>query len=486
MPARTGKQYLAGLREQEREVWLGGERVKDVTTHPGLKNGAKAIASLYDMQCDPKLRDQMTYVSPTSGDRVGLSFIIPRTREDLEKRRAMMLNWARTTCGMMGRSPDFMNVTYSAWAGAEAFFAQGKPEYGENMRRYYEYIRENDLTLTHSLINLQRSRTVSGVFNLEEGTALQVVRETDAGIIVRGARILATLGPLADEIGVYSPRMGRHTESHSPFALSFAIPCGAKGLRFLCRESFDLGRSHFDHPLGSRFEEMDCVVFFDDVLVPWERVFLLGDVDMLNRTAAVTHSSAHSAHQGAVKNLAKCEFVLGVALLMTQTLGNSHLPHVEERIGELMLYAQMTRACMRAAEADATLDEWGVMTPDQLMVESPRNLFMNAYPRMIEIIQLLGSSSFLIAPTEADFRGPLGADIEQYLATDNTSAKERVRLFRLAWDLAGSAFAGRQVLYERFFASDPLTRARAIASIYPKKEVMDRVLEFLGREDDNS
>ncbi len=172
MGARTGKQYLAGLREQEREVWLGGERVRDVTTHPGLKNGARAIASLYDMQHDPKLRDAMTYVSPTSGERVGLSFLIPRTREDLETRRVMMLNWARTTCGMMGRSPDFMNVTYSAWAGAAEFFAQGKPEYGDNMRRYYEYIRENDLTLTHSLINLQRSRTVSGVFNLQEGTAL--------------------------------------------------------------------------------------------------------------------------------------------------------------------------------------------------------------------------------------------------------------------------------------------------------------------------
>ncbi|MGH7028911.1 MAG: 4-hydroxyphenylacetate 3-hydroxylase N-terminal domain-containing protein, partial [Stellaceae bacterium] len=218
MGARSGKQYLAGLREQEREVWIGGERVRDVTAHPGLKGGARAIASLYDMQCDPKFRDEMTYVSPSSGDRVGLSFLIPRTREDLERRRTMMLNWARTTCGMMGRTPDFMNVTYSTWAGAAEFFAQGKPEYGDNMRRYYEYIRENDLTLTHSLINLQRSRTVSGVFNLQEGTALQVVRETDAGIIVRGARILATLGPLADEIGVYSPRMGRHAESHSPFA----------------------------------------------------------------------------------------------------------------------------------------------------------------------------------------------------------------------------------------------------------------------------
>jgi len=175
MSARTGRQYLNGLREQDREVWLEGERVKDVTIHPGLKNGARAIASLYDMQTDPKLRDEMTYVSPTTGDRVGLSFIIPRTREDLERRRVMMMNWARTTCGMMGRSPDFMNVTYAAWAGAADYFAggeHGRPEFAENMRRYHEYIRENDLTLTHSLINLQRSRTVSGVFNLEEGTAL--------------------------------------------------------------------------------------------------------------------------------------------------------------------------------------------------------------------------------------------------------------------------------------------------------------------------
>src|SRR5256714_7802672 len=486
MPARMGRQYLNGLREQDREVWLAGERVKDVTTHPGLKNGARAIASLYDMQCDPKLRDEMTYVSPATGDRVGLSFVIPRTREDLEKRRAMMLNWARTTCGMMGRSPDFMNVTYAAWAGAADYFAQGmgRPEFAENMRRYYEYIRENDLTLTHSLINLQRSRTISGVFNLEEGTALEVVRETDTGIVVRGARILATLGPLADEIGVYSPRMGRHTEDHSPFAVSFAIPCGTPGVKFLCRESFDLGRSHFDHPLGSRFEEMDCVVFFDDVLVPWERVFLLYDVNRLNTTPHITHSTAHSAHQGAAKNLAKCEFVLGLALLMTQTLGNAHLPHTEERIGELMLYTELMRSCMRAAEADAATDRWGVMCPAILPVESTRNLMMNCYPRMIEILQLLGSSSFLLTPSEKDFAGPLQPDIEQYLATDNTEARERVKLFRLAWDVAGNAFGSRQVLYERFFASDPLTRARAMAAVYPKGEVIERVREFLGRDGD--
>src|SRR6185503_9458201 len=483
MAARTGRQYLTGLKEQERQVWLGGERVKDVTTHPGLAGGARAIAALYDMQSDPKFRDEMTYISPTTGDRVGLSFIIPRTREELEARRVMMLNWARTTCGMMGRSPDFMNVTLAAWAAAADYFARGRPEFGDNIRRYYEYIRENDIVLTHSLINLQRSRNITANFNLQEGTALRAVRETSRGLVVRGARVLATLGPISDEIAVYSPRLGQHSESHSPFALAFAIPCGAPGVRFLCRDSFDLGRSHFDHPLGSRFEEMDSIVFFDDVEVPWDRVFLYGDVNLLNGAASGTHYSSHSSHQGAAKNLAKCEFVLGIALLMTEALGNKHLPHTEERIGELIMYTTLTRAIIRAGEADAKLDEWGVMCPDSVTIESTRNLFMTAYPKMIEILQLLGSSSFMITPSEADLKGPLGGHIEQYLATDNSSARDRIKLFRLAWDVAGSSFGSRQVLYERFFASDPLTRARALAAIYPKNEAMQRVLDFLQQDD---
>jgi 4-hydroxyphenylacetate 3-monooxygenase len=486
MPARTGRQYLQGLRDQQREVWLGGERVKDVTSHPGLRRGAQAIAALYDMQHDPQLGTAMTAVSPTSGERVGLSLVIPRTRADLEARRDMMLHWARATCGMMGRSPDFMNVTFAAWAGAADYFAQCRPEFGANVRAYHAHISEHDLTLTHALINLQRSRTVSGVLNLEEGTALHVVRETDAGVIVRGARVLATLAPISDEIAVYSPRLAQMDQPHSPFALNFAIPVGTPGLKFLCRESFDLERSRFDHPLGSRFEEMDCVAFFDDVLVPWERVFLLGDINLINGTGLTTGSSMHTAHQGAAKNLAKCEFVLGVALHMTRTLGNAHLPHTEERLGELMMYTELMRACMRAAEADAALDQWGVMRPSALPVEITRNLFTTAYPRMAEILQLLGSSSFMITPTEADFRTPLAGDIDQYLATEGASARERVKLFRLAWDIAGSAFGSRQVLYERFFASDPLTRARFLGAIYPKDEIMTRVTDFLARDDDAS
>src|SRR3989442_12268691 len=221
---------------------------------------------------------------------------------------------------------------------------------------------------------------MSGVFNLEQGTALSVVRETDAGVVVRGARILATLGPMSDEIAVYSPRVARHTEKHSPFAINFAIPCGTPGLKFLCRESFDLGRSRFDHPLASRFEEMDCVLFFDDVLVPWERVFVLGDVDLINNTAMTTHSAAHTAHQGAAKNLAKCEFVLGVALHMTQTLGNAHLPHSEERLAEVTMDKELIGTVIRSAEAGATSHEVDGWCRDPLQRRDSANPLISGSP----------------------------------------------------------------------------------------------------------
>jgi 4-hydroxyphenylacetate 3-monooxygenase len=484
MPARTGQDYIRGLQERPSEVWIGGERVADVTTHPALRNGVRSIAALYDMQHHPDLKDEMTYISPTTGDPVGLSFIIPRSQQDVERRGKMMLHWARATCGMMGRSPDFLNVNFAAWAAAADYFAQNRPAFKTNIVRYYEYIREHDLTLTHSLINLQRRRSPSGVQTLSEDTALRVVRETDAGIIVRGSRVLATLGPIADEIAVYSPRMRKMGEGHSPYALNFSIPCSTPGLKFLCRESFDLGRSHFDHPLGSRFEEMDAVVFFDDVLVPWERVFLFGDVDLVNDTAVATGSHIHTAHQGAAKNIAKSELVLGVALLMAETLGSTQVPHIQERLAELMVHTEVMKASLRAAEADAQLDRWGVMSPAGLPLEVIRTLFMNVYPRMVEILQLMGSSSFMIIPSEADFQSELKPEIEQYLATDTASARERVKLFRLAWDIACSAFAGRQVLYERFFAGDPLNRAQFLYSIYPKEAVMERIREFLGDDEE--
>ena len=481
MPARTGDEYIAGLRDRASEVYIAGERVKDVTTHPALSNGVKSLARLYDMQHDPEQVDGMTYVSPTTGDRVGLSFITPRTTDDLERRREMMTRWARASCGMMGRTPDFLNTSVMAMAAAGDYFAQNRPEFKDNMERYYEHVREHDLVLTHTLINLQRSRSPQAT-PLEDETdvALSVVRETDAGIVVSGARVLATLGPLADEIAVYPSRSHRLPQGAAErYSFAFAIPCNAQGVRFLCRESLDLGRSHFDHPLGSRFEEMDAIVFFDDVLVPWERVFLLGDAELCNGLSMETNQYTHSGHQVVTKNVVKCEFVLGLANLMARTLDSSQLPQVQQMMAEIIENLEITKACLRAAEADASLDQWGVMCPSHFPLMVARNLFIRMYPRMAEILHLLGSSSLMALPTEADLKGPLASHVNRYLETDTASAEERVRTFRLAWDASCSAFGSRQVLYERFFQGDSVRNAHILSDAYDKEPMTEWVREFL-------
>ena len=480
MAARTGDEFLQGLRENPPELYLQGERVKDPTTHGGLSNGVHTLARLYEMQHDPELRDVMTYISPSSGDRVGLSFIVPRTQSDLQRRRAMMTQWAKVSCGMMGRTPDFLNVSFMAMAEASGYFAGNRPQFGNNVKAYYEFIRENDLVLTHTLINLQRSRRPSPS-GLDDTTdvALSVVKETDDGIVVHGARVLATL-PIADEIAVYPPR-SHHLPADAArrTSFAFALPCHTPGLKFLCRESFDLQRTRFDHPLGSRFEEMDAIAFFDNVLVPWERVFLLGDVDLCNNMSMATGQYVHSGHQVVAKNVIKCEFILGLANLMVQTLGSGQLPQVQQMLAEIIENLEVTKACLRTAEVDATVDDWGVMSPAPTPLMVARQLFIRMYPRMAEILHLLGSSSLMALPTEADLSGPLAPEIRRYLETDTASAAERIRLFRLAWDTCCSAFASRQVLYERFFQGDQVRNAFLLNALYDKEPMTERVRAIL-------
>jgi 4-hydroxyphenylacetate 3-monooxygenase len=309
------------------------------------------------------------------------------------------------------------------------------------------------------------------------------VKETDAGIIVHGARVLATLAPLSEEIALYP------TTSHmlpdnapSPTSFAFAIPCNTPGLKFQCRESFDHSRSHYDHPLGSRFEEMDAVAFFDNVLVPWERVFLLGDVALCNNMQLATHRHLHSGQQVVTRNVAKCEFVLGLANLMTETLGSNDQTQVQTMIAEIIENLEVTKACLRTAEVDAKIDEWGVMCPAELPLQVARNMFIRMYPRMGEILHLLGSSSLMALPSEADMEGPLAEDISRYLETDTSSAKDRVQLFRLAWDVSCSAFGARQILYERFFQADSVRNAVILYNMTDRESASNLVREFLAQD----
>lgn len=483
MGARTGREYIEDLRNAPRDVYLEGEHIRDVTRHPRFQGIIRSMAELYDMQSDASLADVMTYPSPTSGDRVGMSFLTPRTGEDLVRRRQMMQRWAEHSFGMMGRSPDYLNSSLMAFAAAKGFFAQNDPAYGEHVDRYYTEVRERDLCLTHTLISPQVNRAVSPAQQSDPTIVAKIVRETDRGLVIRGGRMLATLAPVSDEIAVFPSTVLKGAPDAEAYAFAFAIPISTPGLRLICREGFDRGRSHFDHPLASRFEEMDAVIAFDDVEVPWERVFLARDVDLCNDVYGDTNAVVHMAHQVLVKNVAKADFLLGLASLMAESIGITQFQHVQEKIAEIITNVEVMRACLRASEADARPDAYGVLCPARAPLDVARNLFPKMYPRMIEILQLLGASGLMALPTEADLSGEARADIATYLQARNVPAAERIRLFRLVWDTALSSFGSRQVLYERFFFGDPVRMASALYSVYDKEPSMERVRAFLERTD---
>lgn len=479
MAARTGDEFIQRLKATPREVYIEGELVRDVTSHRAFRNVLESVAHLYDMQHDPDLRADMTYASPDSGDQVGTPYMQPRTRDDLLKRSRAMSHWARFSHGMMGRTPDYLSSATMAFAAAKDYFALTDPRFGENVERYYQLAREQDLCLTHTLINPQANRSVGPAGQADPFLAARVVKETDGGIIVRGARMLATLGPLADEIQVFPSTVVKTGPEDAPYAFGFVIACDTPGLKFVCRETYDLNRPHHDHPLGSRFEEMDAVVVFDDVLVPWERVFLYGDPEVANGAFGATNAVIHMAHQVMAKNIAKTEFMLGLVSLIVDTIAIEPYQHVHEKVSEIIIGLETMRALRHAAESDAQLDRWGLMTPARGPLDAARNLYPKLYPRFVEIVQQLSASGLMATPTEADIEGPMGPAIERFFTAARADSRERIALFRLAWDTAVSSFGSRQVLYERFFFGDPVRMAGALFNTYDKQPYMDRVREFI-------
>jgi 4-hydroxyphenylacetate 3-monooxygenase len=481
MGARSGNNYLSSLKKLGAEIFLGGARVSDVTTHPAFRNCARSVASLYDMQSEHP--EAMTFRTDDGG-RAGLSFHQPKTSDELRKRSRMMKAWADFSGGFMGRTPDYLNVSIAAMAAAHEFFAESDPRFGDNIQAYYRQARDHDWCATHTLVNPRASRAKGWAGETDAALALRVVEKTRGGIIVSGCRMLATLAPMAEELLVFPSTVLKAGSAAEPFALSFAINCNAAGLRFICRDSYDLARSKFDAPLAARFEEMDCVVIFDNVLVPWERVFLCGDVARCNALYGATGAVVHMMHQVAVKNVAKSEFILGLAARIAQASDATALQHTRERLAEMITTAETMRACLRAAEADAAVDKWGVCVPARAPLDTARNLFPRLYPRMVEIIQLCSSSSLMATPQDADFTNPAErGDIERYFMAADSNARERVALYRLAADAACSAFAGRQVLYERFFFGDPIRMASALVDNTDLEPLIDRVKAFLARPD---
>ena len=462
MPIRTGEQFIAGLRAHPRDVWVRGKRVHDVTAHPAFNGSVRALARLYDMQHEAAHRSALTYVVPETGERAGLAFMPARSIEDLERRRDAFHLWAVSNFGLMGRSPDFLNVTLLAFAEAKERFAhhaplasgRDRPDFAENIARYYAHVRDNDLFLSHALIAPQndRSKQSSELANLH----LRVIRETDAGIHVSGARMIATLGPVSDEMMIYNlPTFKPGDEDH---AIMFAVPTHAEGLRQICREPYMTTEAQsFDHPLATRFEENDSLLIFDNVLVPWERVFCYRDVALSNSLYTQTALRNYTAHQTNTRALVKMQFAVGLAVSVARAIKADQFLHVQQMLGECLNYVEEIKSALVRSEVEAETTAQGTLRPSLAPLQALRTRLPTTYPRVIEVLQTIGAGGFMLMPSGADLAAPeLSADTQLYYQGAGMPALDRVKLFKLAWDLAGESFGQRLVQYERYYAGDPV------------------------------
>jgi 4-hydroxyphenylacetate 3-monooxygenase len=479
MGTRTGRQFLDSLRD-DRQIWLEGERVRDVVSHPRLGPAARTLAELYDLQHRPDLVEHLTYRAPNADARIGATYIEPMVQDDLARRRIAVKTWMDWCGGMMGRTPDFMNIHITGFGSAHEYFARGGKEFSRNMRAYYEFARDHDLCLTHTLLSptIDKSKQVQ---NQPPGVAAAIVKETDAGIVIAGTRSVATLAPYANDIAVFPSTYLQNSEEARPYAFAFSIPVATPGLRFICRPSLMEAGAPGDHPMSSRMDEMDCVAIFDHVLVPWERVFTARDVAVVNGLFVETGCMNQIMHQFAIKNLAKAEFLLGIALSMCDAV-NSRGENVQNLLTEMINTVELLRAAIRASEADCVPGPGGTVLPHADPLWTVRLLFPQLYPRLVEIVQILGSSNLVMMPSLAEFAGERADDVSLYCQGVGISAEERVRLFRLAWDVSCSSFAGRQTLYERFFSGDPWRLGVARLQNYSMKDALkQRVQDFIAR-----
>ena len=475
MAARNGTDYIDSLRAMNPVVHMDG-KVDSVVDHPVFASIIRSYAELYDMQ-EGEDRNVLTFEE--DGVRHGTSFLVPRTEEDLVSRREAARVWAEYSGGMLGRTGDYLNAGLTAFSQAGAWFADADPQFEKNILAYAKWAKENDVLLTATVGSPQTNRSVSAAEQGGGETTLRVIGQDDDGIVVTGARMVATNAPIANEILVMPQTVLRTGLDDMPYSFAFAVPADIEGLTLLSRRPLRHGSSEFDEPLASRFEEIDAVCIFDSVRVPWDRVFLLGHPKKSNGMFTDTGATALMAHQSVTRTTVKTEFFAGLLMEMADAIGIDRYGHIQDDIAGALVAAQMGRSALRAAEADGFVNDYGFFQPAMEPLSAVRSWYPRYFQSLPEKVRKFGASGLTAIPFESDTR-ELAEDVDRYLQARSLQGHDRVHLFNLGFDAAVSSFAGRQGLYEYYFHGDPLRMASAYvdsANTDSFRQIVKRILD---------
>jgi len=446
---RTGEQYLSSIRDG-RVIYIGDERVDDATEHPAFRNIARTYAALYDMKADPANR--ATFAYEEDGELYSTYYMRPRSKEDLERRTACHTAITDWSYGLLGRSPDAVagNIT-GITMKPEILDEEGG--YRENLLAIYEHCRHDDIFATYAIVPPQGARNPE--FYQSRGLdipALRVTGETEHGVILNGMKMLATGSAVADEVivgNILPIAPDRLAES-----ITCVIPFNLPGLTLWSRPPIAADIEHeFDAPLSYRFDESDCMLVFKDVEVPWKKVVVHNNPALSRNIYIQTPSHVMANHQCNVRFRAKLRFIVGLASLVTKATAAHEIPAVRETLARLAAM-EAGFSAMIDAQHHAFLEiEHGYTLFNRRYMYAATHWAMENHSTVLDIVrELMGGGVFQFPASITVMRDPaLREMFETYWSTSEGGAVERMKLFKLAWDLIGSEHASRATSYEKFF-----------------------------------
>jgi 4-hydroxyphenylacetate 3-monooxygenase len=454
---RSGAQFLDALGKDGRRVFVDGEEVSDVTTHPAFAGAAQSIASLFDIAQDPANVELMTYPSPRTGQPVNRIWQMPMSVEELKERRGAIERWAEESLGFMGRTPDHVAGFFVGFAAEPQVLAKDKNDgFARNAVGIYEFLRDNDVYITYTIVPPQIDRSKPAHRQDPPDLYAGVVKERDDGIVIKGAQMLGTGSVYSDYLHLSTIHPLRPGDEN--YAVSLVVPCNAPGVRIHSRRAY--GRSApsvFDYPLATRFDENDALVVYDNVFVPWEQVFVYRNTEICRDQWFETPAHILGNNQAQIRFVTKLRFLTGLAQRIAKMNGVWDMPPVQAKIADIAVQAAMYEGLLEAQIAKAKPNRNGVFVPDPQTHYAAMVMQSRIYPELLDVLRELSGGGMIQLPSSvADFDTPEGGDdIRRYVQSPDAPAEERVKLLKLAWDAVGSEFASRHVQYEMFYAGAP-------------------------------
>ncbi|MCI4128693.1 4-hydroxyphenylacetate 3-hydroxylase family protein [Bacillus haynesii] len=459
MPLMTGKMYRDSLNDG-REVYIDGEKVKNVAEHPSFKPIVDVKARMYDMAHEAKFADKLT-TTLDDGEIVSSAYKMPEVKEDLTAIRKHVETVLDELGGVVYRVGD--ETVGEMWS---LYDAQDKlneidPAYAKNIKHHIDRVAREDLF--HVSANTDPKGDRSKLFSGKDGgTLLHVVEENDKGIIVKGAKF-ETAAAYAHQAFVKPTILDWNAgeKSMAPFACGFICDMGAPGLKHICRTSLGEGKNDKDYPIATKFEEIDTLLIFDNVLIPWENVLFHRSL----ASAAYIRSTLHrySAFNYTLRMLRRADYLLGVALLNVEQTGLTQLQAVKEKISQLINYREGINAHLTAAVAEAERSPGGLMMPNQSLLYTGRVFALSHFPAMAHLTRELVGGQLAVTPDSTTMEDPeIQQYIDQYYSVGEWTAEERGKLLYFARDLLNSSYAGHRTTFELFAQSPPFAQHLAV------------------------